>query len=78
VGRVRLRNRFRTTGKRAKAGKLPAAVALGKKGGKKGGPARAKALSSSKKGQIAKHAANKRWGNNSSYTKPAFYKRKPR
>jgi hypothetical protein len=78
---VRLRqvsNRFRTTGKRTKARKLPAAVVLGKLGGRKGGPARAKVLSSAKKSQIAKHSANRRWGNNTSYQKPAFYKRKPR
>ncbi len=75
---IRLKNRFVTKGKRVKSRKLPAAVVLGKMGGKKGGPARTKSLSSAKKGQIAKHAADKRWGNNTAYTKPAFYKRKPR
>ena len=73
-----IRNKVRTTGKRVIARKLPAAVMLGKLGGRKGGPARAKALSASKRTQIAKHSANRRWGNTTSYTKPAFYKRKPR
>jgi hypothetical protein len=44
------------------AGKNPAAVALGKLGGAKGGKARAKALSPAKRKQIAKKAARKRWG----------------
>ena len=43
------------------AGKNPAAVALGKLGGAKGGTARAKALSPKKRSQIAKKAANARW-----------------
>jgi hypothetical protein len=42
--------------------KNPAAVAMGKLGGKKGGPARAKALSPAKRKAIAKKAAAKRWG----------------
>ena len=41
--------------------KNPAAVALGRLGGKKGGPARAEALSSSRRHEIAKKAANARW-----------------
>jgi len=41
----------------------PNAVALGKLGGKKGGKARAKALSGKKRKEIASNAANKRWGN---------------
>jgi len=41
--------------------KNPAAVALGKLGGKKGGPARALALSARKRTAIAKNAAKKRW-----------------
>lgn len=65
-------------GKRVKAGRLKAAVELGSRGGKKGGPARAKALSSAKKTQIASHAAKKRWGKSTNYTKPAYYKRKVR
>ena len=43
-------------------GKNPAAVALGKLGGKKGGPARAKKLSKKRRIEIAKNAAKKRWG----------------
>lgn len=42
--------------------KNPAAVALGRLGGKKGGPARAKALSAKKRKEIAKKAAKARWG----------------
>ena len=41
--------------------KNPAAVALGKLGGKKGGKARAEALSPAKRSQIAKKAAAARW-----------------
>ena len=41
--------------------KNPAAVALGKLGGAKGGPARAAALSPAKRKAIAKRAAAKRW-----------------
>lgn len=43
-------------------GKNPAAVALGRMGGLKGGTARAKALSAKKRSAIAKKAAVKRWG----------------
>ncbi len=42
--------------------KNPAAVALGKLGGPKGGTARAKALSPKRRKEIAKKAAAKRWG----------------
>lgn len=42
-------------------GKNPAAVALGKLGGAKGGAARAAALSPTKRKQIAKKAAAARW-----------------
>jgi hypothetical protein len=41
--------------------KNPAAVALGRLGGLKGGPARAKSLSARKRKAIAKKAAEKRW-----------------
>lgn len=41
--------------------KNPAAVALGRLGGKKGGPARANALSAKKRSEIAKKAAEARW-----------------
>ena len=44
------------------AGKNPAAVALGKLGGAKGGAARAAALSPRKRSAIAKKAAQARWG----------------
>jgi len=43
------------------AGKNPAAVALGKLGGAKGGRARAEALSPAKRKAIARKAAAKRW-----------------
>jgi len=42
--------------------KNPAAVALGRLGGLKGGAARAAALSPRKRSQIAARAAAKRWG----------------
>ena len=42
--------------------KNPAAVALGRMGGKKGGPARAKKLSKKRRSEIAKKAAAARWG----------------
>ena len=41
--------------------KNPAAVALGKKGGKKGGPARAAALSPARRTEIARAAVQARW-----------------
>jgi hypothetical protein len=41
--------------------KNPAAVALGRLGGKKGGPARAAKLSAKKRSQIARKAAMTRW-----------------
>ena len=43
-------------------GKNPAAVALGRLGGLKGGAARAKSLTARKRSAIAKKAAAKRWG----------------
>jgi hypothetical protein len=42
-------------------GKNPAAVALGRLGGKKGGPARAAKLSAKRRTAIAKKAAKARW-----------------
>lgn len=42
-------------------GKDPAAVALGRKGGLKGGKARATSLSSSQRREIAQRAAKARW-----------------
>jgi hypothetical protein len=44
-----------------KSGKNPAAVALGRLGGLKGGKARANALSSQKRKEIARKAAEARW-----------------
>lgn len=41
--------------------KNPAAVALGRLGGKKGGPARAQALSAERRREIAARAAKARW-----------------
>ena len=41
--------------------KNPAAVALGRMGGLKGGPARAKRLSRAERSRIARKAANTRW-----------------
>lgn len=43
-------------------GKNPAAVALGRLGGLKGGKARANKLSPEQRKEIAKKAAAKRWG----------------
>lgn len=43
-------------------GKNPAAVALGRLGGLKGGKARAESLSSDRRAEIAKTAAKARWG----------------
>jgi len=45
--------------------KNPAAVALGHLGGLKGGPARAKKLSSKKRKEIARKAATFRWSKKS-------------
>ena len=44
--------------------KNPAAVALGRLGGIKGGPARAKTLSAKKRKEIAQKAAKVRWKKN--------------
>ena len=43
-------------------GKNPHAVALGRLGGLKGGPARAKKLTKEQKSEIGKKAAKARWG----------------
>ena len=42
--------------------KDPAAVSLGRRGGLKGGPARAAKLSAEERSEIGKKAAAKRWG----------------
>lgn len=52
------------------AGKNPAAVALGKLGGAKGGKARAKALTKAQRVAIAEKAAKARWGKQSSARTP--------
>lgn len=44
------------------SGKDPAAVALGRKGGLKGGKARAEKLTAEQRSEIAKKAAKARWG----------------
>ena len=49
--------------KATKDGKNPAAVALGRLGGLKGGRARAEALSPAKRKEIARKAAQARWKN---------------
>lgn len=46
--------------------KNPAAVALGRLGGLKGGKARAKKLSAKKRSEIARNAAKSRWSKNKS------------
>src|SRR5262249_54249384 len=45
----------------APEGKNPAAVTLGRLGGKKGGPARANKLTKEQRSEIAKKAARARW-----------------
>ena len=45
--------------------KNPAAVELGRLGGKKGGPARAKKLTAEQRREIAKKGAEARWGRRS-------------
>lgn len=49
------------TKKKAPPEKNPAAVALGRLGGLKGGKARAKSLSSKQRTEIARNAAKSRW-----------------
>jgi hypothetical protein len=45
----------------SESGKNPHAVALGRLGGKKGGPARAKKLTPEQRREIARKAARARW-----------------
>jgi len=45
----------------SESGKNPHAVALGRLGGKKGGPARAKRLTPEERREIARKAARARW-----------------
>lgn len=49
--------------------KNPAAVALGRLGGKKGGPARAKKLSAQQLSEIARKAVTARWARRNKKTK---------
>ncbi len=51
----------KATGQDAKAARSAAAAILGRLGGRKGGPARAKALSAKRRSSIAKKAAQARW-----------------
>lgn len=51
----------RATGTEKPRKKDPAAVALGRRGGLKGGKARAAALSAEERSEIAKRAAAARW-----------------
>jgi hypothetical protein len=48
-------------GQSVETAKNPAAVALGRQGGLKGGKARAKALSGEERSEAARHAARTRW-----------------
>jgi hypothetical protein len=50
-----------TTDNNPDEGKNPAAVALGRLGGQKGGKARAKSLTSERRKEIAKKASATRW-----------------
>jgi len=50
------------------AGKNPAAVALGRLGGAKGGAARAAKLTATRRSEIAKKAAEARWGRTTDQT----------
>jgi hypothetical protein len=50
-----------TATKAVAGGKNPAAVALGRLGGLKGGPARAESLSKARRSEIARQAAAARW-----------------
>ena len=56
-----------STGEESEAGqksdKNPAAVALGRLGGKKGGKARAESMTPERRKEIAQKAAAKRWAN---------------
>lgn len=51
-----------------KAEKDPDAVALGRRGGRRGGNARAKSMSSRERSESARHAANARWREKQKHT----------
>jgi hypothetical protein len=57
------------TGETAKPEKNPAAVALGRLGGLKGGKARAESLTAKKRKEIAQKAAKARWAQDSGKSK---------
>jgi hypothetical protein len=58
-----VKKRVRKKSRRSEAeAKNPAAVALGRLGGLKGGKARAQSLSPERRKEIAREAALKRWG----------------
>jgi len=61
VGKV-TGNSSETLSKKPQKEKNPAAVALGRLGGLKGGKARANKLSKKRRSEIAKKAAKSRWG----------------
>lgn len=65
-------------GKNPGTRKMLEAQILGRLGGVKGGPARARALAPQKRTEIARHAARVRWRKPTNYVKPAFYKRRVR
>ncbi len=50
-----------TEGAKERAEKDPAAVAMGRRGGKKGGPARAAKLTPQQRSESARKAARARW-----------------
>lgn len=54
----------------AEEGKDPAAVSLGRRGGLKGGRARAESLSSEERSRIARKAATSRWQKRGKAKKP--------
>ena len=55
----------------ARKRKNPAAVALGRKGGLKGGPARAKKLTQQQRSESARKAVLARWAKEKDRAKPA-------
>jgi hypothetical protein len=59
-------------------GKDPAAVALGRKGGLKGGAARAKKLTAEKRSEIAKKAAVTRWKTREQALPSSGFREEPR
>lgn len=62
TGREGAANSTEPTGPPTDTGKDPAAVSLGRRGGLKGGPARAAKLTAEQRSEIGRKAAAKRWG----------------